>query len=168
MKINRNLLFFIAAAKKQVAVKILLLVMISYSYILQAFTMGKAVNVIFSGGGAGLLWPCVLTALLAVTVRSLVFRFLEGYSAAAGSLVKARIRNLVFEKITRLGPGYVMDIRSGRLQSIMMEGIENLQPYLLDYFPQICAMAVSGLSICVLSLILDPVVGLVLVVTLIV
>lgn len=167
MKINRELLQFVKIAKKEILLKILMLVGISATFIIQAVAMAKAVSIIFTGGAFHAIYICTGIALAAVVIRSLLTGIIESYSKRIGAVVKSNIRRSLFDRIADLGPGYVMDQRSGKIQSVLMEGVENMEPYLLEYLPQICAMAITGLSIGIASLVLDPVVGLVLIASMI-
>lgn len=163
MKINRELLQFVKIARKELSIKILMLVGISATFIVQALAMAKAVGVFFSGGAFRVIYVCTGIALIVVILRAVLTGAIESYSRRIGAIVKTNIRRNLYDKIKDLGPGYVMDQRSGKIQSVLMEGVENMEPYLLEYLPQICAMAITGLSIGIASLALDTVVGLILI-----
>ncbi|MDR3601300.1 MAG: hypothetical protein P4L49_12600 [Desulfosporosinus sp.] len=42
-----------------------------------------------------------------------------------------------------LGPGYLSNKRSGRVQSLVLDGIESLEPFFVYYVPQIITIAIS-------------------------
>ena len=87
--------------------------------------------------------------------------FLEKYNVKIGAAVKTNIREELFDKVLDLGPGYIMDQRSGKLQSVLMDGVENLEPYLVGFLPQIIAVAIVGSILGIVSFWLDPVVGMI-------
>lgn len=94
--------------------------------------------------------------------------FLEIYNVKIGAVVKTHIRGELFDKVLDLGPGYIMDQRSGKLQSVLMDGVENLEPYLAGFLPQIVAAAIVGSILGTVSFWLDPVVGMIMIITMII
>jgi ABC-type multidrug transport system fused ATPase/permease subunit len=156
-----RLLKYIAEIKTEVAIKVAIGLLVSATYITQAIVMAKAVGVVFSGGDFFGIVPYLIIALSAVVLRGIFSRLLEVYSKMMAAKVKTKIRLLVFDKILRLGPGYLNDKRSGQIQSLVLDGIESLEPFLVNYVPQIITIAISGISIGVYLASLDTLTGLV-------
>jgi ABC-type multidrug transport system fused ATPase/permease subunit len=123
--------------------------------------MAKAVAVVFSSSGFSDIIPYLIAALLAVLLRGGFSRLLEVYSKIMAAKVKTKIRLLVFDKILRLGPGYLNDKRSGQIQSLVLDGIESLEPFLVNYVPQIITIAISGIAIGAYLSSLDALTGIV-------
>lgn len=88
--------------------------------------MGKTVNIIFGEEPFPDIIKFVGTAFLCVCIRTGMTYFLEIYNVKIGAVVKTHIREELFDKVLDLGPGYIMDQRSGKLQSVLMDGMENL------------------------------------------
>lgn len=158
-----RLLHYVAAIKTEVALKVLLGLAISATYVGQAVVMAKAVTIVFKGGNTiDIFWElCGAVAL--VLLRGGLVWLMEGYSKVMAAKVKNKIRMLVFDKILRLGPGYLANRRSGQVQSLVLDGIESLEPFLVNYVPQIITIAISGLAIGVYLSILDLFTGLVII-----
>jgi ABC-type multidrug transport system fused ATPase/permease subunit len=151
--------------KGEVAVKAALGLGVNASYVLQAVVMAKAVSLAFNGAGVRPILPLIGAAFAAVILRGLLTRYLEIWTKVMAAKVKTKIRFLVFDKILRLGPEYVYNKRSGQLQSIALDGIESLEPFLVNYIPHILCVAVTGFAIGAYLYSLDWVTGLVLIVT---
>jgi ABC-type multidrug transport system fused ATPase/permease subunit len=88
-------------------------------------------------------------------------RYFEIYAKIIAAKIKTKFRLAIFDKILRLGPGFLNDKRSGRIQSLVLDGIESLEPFLVNYVPQIITIAISGLAIGLYLSTLDLVTGMV-------
>jgi ABC-type multidrug transport system fused ATPase/permease subunit len=142
-----RLVRYIGAIKKEVVIKVLISLGVNATYILQAVLMARAVSLVFSRSPFSALIPYIIGALGAVASRGLLSRVFEIYAKVMAARVKTKIRFLVFDKILRLGPGYVHHERSGKIQSMVLDGIESLEPFLVNYAPHIISIGVTGLAI---------------------
>ena len=158
-----RLLLYVAVIKREVALKVLLGLLISATYIGQAIVMAEAVAVVFGGGAAADILFHVSTAAVLVLLRGGLVWLMESYSKVMAAKVKNKVRMLVFDKILRLGPGYLAGKRSGRIQSLILDGIESLEPFLVNYIPQIITIAISGLAIGIYLSTLDLFTGLIII-----
>ncbi|KIR02047.1 Lipid A export ATP-binding/permease protein MsbA [Lachnospiraceae bacterium TWA4] len=72
------------------------------------------------------------------------------------------MRNLLVEKLMDLGPAYLTDQRSGKLQSLVTDGVEYMEPFIIEYIPQVLVVlfAVCPLTIYVYTI--NVIVGVVL------
>ena len=162
-----RLLRYVAAIKNEVMLKVLIGVAISATFIGQAIAMAKAVSVVFVGGTVlDIAWYLVI-ALSAVLLRGLFTKLMESYSKVMATKVKNKIRLMIFDKILRLGPSYLSDKRSGQVQSLVLDGIESLEPFLVNYVPQIITIAISGLSIGIYLSMLDWVTGVIIIIAMV-
>lgn len=168
MGIQKEIIGLIRSVKKELAIKIFVIVLVSTTYIVQAFAMGKTVNIIFGEEPFTDIIKFVGTVFLCVCIRTGMTYFLEIYNVKIGAAVKTHIREELFDKVLDLGPGYIMDQRSGKLQSVLMDGVENLEPYLVGFLPQIVAVAIVGSVLGIVSCWLDPVVGMMMIITMII
>ena len=142
-----RLITYVAVIRKEVAVRVLIGLLICAAYITQALAMAVAVTRVFAGAGmAGVLAPS-LAALLAVLAKGVLSWWQEWYGRAAGAVVKEKIRWAIFDKILELGPAYLSGRRSGRIQSLILDGIESLEPFLVMYVPQMITVSIVGLAL---------------------
>ncbi|MEG2382927.1 MAG: ABC transporter ATP-binding protein [Oscillospiraceae bacterium] len=163
MVVYGRLIRYVTVIKNEVAIKVLIGILTSATYIGQAFAMAKAVSIVFVGGSFKSIIPYFLIALFAVLLRGALSRVMEGYNKVVAARVKSKIRMMVFDKILRLGPGYLGERRSGRVQSLVLDGIESLEPFLVNYIPQIITIGISGLGIGIYLATLDLVTGIVII-----
>lgn len=142
-----RLLRYIAEIKKEITIKALLSILISATYIAQAILMAEAVTRLWKKGElADIAWLLAL-ALAAVIIRSFISRETETYTKVMAARVKSKLRLLIFDKILRLGPGYMGSKRSGKISALALDGIESLEPFLVNYVPQVVTVAVSGIAV---------------------
>jgi ABC-type multidrug transport system fused ATPase/permease subunit len=99
-----------------------------------------------------------------VALRGVLSRYFEIYGKIMAARVKTKIRLLVFDKILRLGPGYIHHQRSGKIQSLALDGIESLEPFLVNYVPHIISIGITGVAIGVYLFRLDWLTGLVVII----
>jgi ABC-type multidrug transport system fused ATPase/permease subunit len=142
-----RLVRYVGAIKTEVAIKVIISLGVNATYIMQAVLMARAVSLVFSRGALPGLVPYILGALGAVAVRGILSRRFEIYTKVMAAKVKTKIRFLVFDKILRLGPSYIHHQRSGRIQSMVLDGIESLEPFLVNYVPHIISIAITGIAI---------------------
>ncbi|MDR2343851.1 MAG: ABC transporter ATP-binding protein/permease [Spirochaetaceae bacterium] len=142
-----RLLRYVGAIKAEAAVKAAISLGVNASYVFQAVVMARAVSLVFNGARVSAITPLVVTALAAVLARGALTRALEVWTKIMAARVKTKIRLLVFDKILRLGPSFVYNKRSGQLQSLVLDGIESLEPFLVNYIPHIVSVALTGLAI---------------------
>ncbi|HWQ45692.1 MAG TPA: ABC transporter transmembrane domain-containing protein, partial [Longilinea sp.] len=87
-------------------------------------------------------------------------------SAAATSVrVKTSLRQLLMEKVFRLGPGYVGGQSLGELSNTLTQGVEALEAYFSQYLPQLILAGILPLVILLVVFPLDTLSGVVLLVT---
>ena len=159
----RKLIRYVDHVSGKIAVKVFFLVLISFTYMVQAISCARAVNIVISSREYDGLAFCLLIVGAAVILRTLLCGYMEVMNKKLASDVKTRIRTTVFDHLTELGPKYVNDKRSGRIQSLLLDGIESLEPFLINYVPQIISFLVSGILIIGYCLFLDAVTGVVMI-----
>ena len=86
--------------------------------------------------------PLFIVLIGAVIARAALHWGREMAGFRAGALIREKVRMVVIEHITRLGPGYMADRASGALASTIIEQVEGLEGFFARYLPQM-ALAVS-------------------------
>ena len=115
MNVYGKLLWYVSEIKREIAVKTLLLLASSATYILQAILMASVVNLVFSDGSLKSILVRVAVVVAAILVRGFILR-----------------------------SGYMSGKRSGKVTSLVLDGIEALEPFYVRYVPQIITVLVSG------------------------
>lgn len=126
--------------------------------------LGLVAHRLLTGGNPG--GPAVFVAVAGVVALVLsALRALLG--AHTGSLVRQRTRRLLVERLAVLGPGWRATSRPGSVAATLGDGVESLPAYVGSYLPQLVVAAVVPAAFAVGAWAVDPVVGMVLTVALI-
>ena len=133
--------------KTEILTKILLGLVESASYAVQAVFLAFIVNDVFRERELGSLIHKFLIILICTGIRAFLENYTEGYSKKAGGKIKTVLRGMLIGKLMDLGPGYQIDKRSGRFQSLVTDGIEYMEPYFISYIPQIFIAAFTIIPI---------------------
>jgi thiol reductant ABC exporter CydD subunit len=115
-------------------------------------------------GAKSLGWWLAGLLMLAVGRAALIW----GSEAAGSRLakqVKQHLRSRLLEQLTLLGPGGLRQERTGELTNTLTEGIEALDAYCNQYLPQIAYAICLPVAILAVVFPIDPLSGVVLVLT---
>lgn len=125
----------------------------------QAWATSRVLVALFAdpvGDVAG--WLALLLVLLLVRPAVAVPR--ERLTVDAMSRVKADLRRRVLDHLAARGPVPLTRERSGHVQSLLVDGVENLDPYYGRYVPQLGIVAVTTVTVVAVLAAVDPVVAL--------
>lgn len=165
IKSNYNFAGYLRVAKyakyigKELAVKVLLGVCVTGTFVFQAVLLARGTGAVFDKAPFSTVFAFYMLVIICIGVRSLLVRFLEYYTKQTAGKLKAVLREMVVGKLLSLGPGYQADKRSGRFQSLVTDGIEYLEPYLVNYVPQVFITVFSVLPIVIYIFTLEATVG---------
>ncbi|HEX2313258.1 MAG TPA: ABC transporter ATP-binding protein [Thermomonospora sp.] len=159
MLVRRRLFGLVRTTPVPVAVTVLLALGATACAVGQGFGLAEVVRRAFDGRPAGeLAGPIALVAgLLALRSALLWGRDLAGMWTAA--VVKRRLRARLAGRLLELGPGYTVTRPSGSIQATVADGVEALQAYVGYYLPQVLVSLAGPLVIVGALFALDPVVG---------
>ena len=134
--------------------------------ILQAGYLTRIVDGVFLGGLDLTAVRPWLFMLLGIMVLRAVFIWLgEIYAHRLAVKIKSSIRERLARQLLALGPVYVNGEQSGELINLLVEGVENIEPYFARFLPQLVIAAVVPLLVLVVAMPLDTATGLILLVT---
>ncbi len=116
--------------------------------ILIMYRLGWAADRLLQQRGQGITWLTAGVPLLsAVLMRALCARNAARCSCLAGAAVKSRLRCLLFEKLSSLGPAYHEQVPTAEAVQLMSEGIEQLETYFGRYLPQLFYSLLAPLTL---------------------
>lgn len=100
----------------------------------------------------GTLDDAALSALLLPAASLIVARFVcqalaASLSARAAGMAKRRIRQEVYDKLVRLGSGYVEHAKTASAVQICVEGVEQMEAYFGSYIPQLFYAALASVTL---------------------
>ena len=111
--------------------------------------------------------PYALTRSIALLALLLILIPLLGLLRAyianrLGLLLKVELRRRILADIDERGPMRLSSSRAGALESLMVDGVEAIEPYFGSYLPQIAVTALTAGPLCLWIGTVSPVIGIVL------
>jgi ATP-binding cassette subfamily C protein CydCD len=100
-----------------------------------------------------------------IALRALMVWIGEISARRVAIRVKQALRRRLSERLLKLGPSYTRSARAGELAVVALESVEALDAYFSQYLPQLVLAAIIPLSILAFILPLDPLSGLILLLT---
>lgn len=82
------------------------------------------------------IYILAITAITVMVVRTVMNSLNSSLSFKASTGVKKRLRQMIFEKLMRLGNGYKEKLQTAEAVQITTEGVEQLEIYFAKYIPQ--------------------------------
>ena len=133
--------------------------LVTASYVAQGVLIAQFLAMIFTRGPHSTgLW--FLSAIvIAVALRSLVFRYIGTSGVELAADIKAAARQRLLDTILYASPGRLLIQDTGKVQTTLVDAIEKLDPYISRFLPQVWASAIGFLLICGYLIWLDPFVG---------
>jgi len=166
MNINRRLVNLVRDSRVSLGITILVGTLGGILTVWQAQSLSLTVSRVYLDGHSlkdviGLL----RTLLLIITARAILVWVSEVSAKSAAVYVKDKLRKQLFAHIFKLGPSYTWQERTGELTTTAQAGIEALDAYFSQYIPQLAISALVPLSILVFVFPLDPLTGLIFLLT---
>ncbi|WP_168801793.1 ABC transporter ATP-binding protein/permease [Glycomyces buryatensis] len=113
-------------------------------------------NVITGSALADLGTPLTVLAAALLARPALNFcRELAVHRAATG--VKIALRSRILDAGAQAGPFALARERTGHRQSLVTDGVENLEPYFARYLPQVTVTALTSIAVVIALALIDPV-----------
>jgi len=163
---NRRLLQEITGVRGNLAVAVGLALAGGILTVIQALFLSRSVGQVFLGHDTLLAVAPLLAAMFVAAIGRAGAAWGSDVAAnrAAGQ-VKSDLRDRFYAHLLALGPAYARGERSGELAQTATEGIEALDAYFSQYLPQVAAAALVPLAILAFIIPLDPLSGLLLLLT---
>jgi len=134
--------------------------------ILQAWFLSRTIDRVFLGGAALQdVLPMLAVLLAALALRAAASGGMELTANAVALAVKSELRSRLLQRLSRLGPAFTGGERTGELSAAALEGVEALDAYFSQYLPQAALAAFIPLSVLLLVFPLDPLTGVVFLLT---
>ena len=132
----------------------------------QAYLLSNTVNGVYlEGQTLAEVTPWLQLILVIIAGRAVLTWVNEVSANLVAVHIKTDLRNRLFEHILNLGPAYTRGQRTGELTTAAVEGIEALDAYYSQYLPQLVVTALVPLSILIVVFPIDPLSGVIMLVT---
>jgi len=159
MGLSRRLLALAPAARRPLGLLVVVLLVITATYVGQGLLVALALGRLFDG----LPVTAILTVLAGVValqaLRSALIALREPLALRASGLVKAAVRQRLVAQLLALGPGWLQRTRTGNVQSTVVDGVETLDNYVGQFLPQAVAAVLGATAVTTYLVVLDPLVG---------
>lgn len=93
------------------------------------------------------IYILAITAIIVMAVRTVMNSLNSSLSFKASTGVKKRLRQMIFEKLMRLGSGYKEKLQTAEAVQITTEGVEQLEIYFAKYIPQLFYSLLAPLTL---------------------
>ena len=172
MKLNLRLIKEARHAKIAVAISICLGLIGGVLSVFQAHKVSNIISRVFLGGSTLESVSLLIYAILIIFLLRMVFVWGGEMGAiSAARKIKEDLRERLFTHIMNLGPAYLRNergeagARTGELVNLATEGIDALEVYFSQYLPQIALAALIPLTILIFVFPIDPLSGIIFVIT---
>ena len=106
--------------------------------VLQAEYLAEIINGVFIDGLDLLgVWQSMVPLFVVMVLRSVVVYIIEVTAHGLAACIKTDIRKRLLNSLLELGPVYVSKQQTGELVNVLVEGVENLEPYFAKFLPQL-------------------------------
>lgn len=166
MSINKRLLRYVKTMYLYVVAVGVLGLLTAGCIIVQAYIIAHIVN------GTFLLKQTLVTLqaaflilLIVLIIRAMVLMSGDIVTNAVSCSVKSNLRSRLFSHLFVLGPLYIRGERSGEIVNTTADGVESLDAYFIQFFPQVVSTVIIPTVIIITVFRIDLISGIVLLVT---
>jgi ATP-binding cassette, subfamily C, bacterial CydD len=166
MNLDRRLFNQSITVKQILAAAIVLGFLAGIFTVLQARQLSRVISGVFLGGqDLPAVMPLLTSLLIFVAARAGSGYLSELTASAAALRVKQDLRDRLARHLLALGPASAVRERSGEIVNTLTQGIEMLDAYFSQFLPQLALAGLLPLAFLTLVFPLDPLSGLVLLLT---
>ncbi len=166
MNLDRRLLRQLETVRVLFGGAILLSATSGLLLIAQAWLLSQIVARVFlREQGLGDVAPLLAALLAVIVLRAMVTWGGDAVASETAERIKGDLRERLYARIIALGPAYTRGERSGELANTAIAGIEALDAYISQYLPQLVLALLIPLGMLAVVFPLDPLSGIVLLVT---
>lgn len=134
--------------------------------IFQAYDLADIVNRVYlDHQGFVHVEHTIWSLLVIIIARALLTLFGETGALSLATKIQARLRLQLSQRILDAGPLYVSREQTGELVNTVIKGVEDLEPYLARYIPQVAITGLVPTIILIEAFVKDWITGVILLVT---
>jgi len=108
---------------------------------------GYVLGLVFQGRPLSALLLPVIGVAACILLRAVLEYAKETTGNRTASDIKLRLRQQIYQHVLELGPGHVDQERTGDVVLAMVEGVEQLETFLGQFFPQLAVAALTPLLV---------------------
>lgn len=166
MNLDRRLFKQLSRAKAALALAVLAAFLAGIATVLQARQVSQVIAGAFlEAQTLAALMPLLWNILAIVFARAALTYIGELAAQAVAQRVKNHLREALARRLFDLGPAYAQGERSGELMNTVTQGVEALDAYFSQFLPQLALAGLLPVAYLVVVFPLDPLSGLILLLT---
>ncbi|GAC1432006.1 MAG: thiol reductant ABC exporter subunit CydD [Ktedonobacteraceae bacterium] len=166
MNMNKRLLQYVKTLYLYIAAVGILGLLTALCIIIQASFIAQIINNVFLLKQSLAQLQTALVILLGILLlRAILVWSGETITNAVSCIVKSDLRDRLFTHLFKLGPLYTKSERSGEIVNTVADGVEALDAYFIQFFPQVAATLIIPTVVLIVVFRLDVLSGIVLLVT---
>lgn len=159
MMLDHRLLTLTVGIRFYLTGLILVGLLIAVTYLGQGLLVARGVFQIFAGAAWAEIVPLLGGILLLIMLRIGLLWLREVSAIRTAAAVKQSLRRRLYAHLLDLGPGYLLQQRTGAVQSTLVDGVEALEGYMGYYIPQAFVALITPLLVLAYLFFLDPLIG---------
>jgi len=166
MQTHKRLLSFTWKTGAQLPLTVFAGFLSSALIILQSWKLSQVIDDLFlDHAQLAQVLPAMRVILMIVLIRA-VFTFInDTLSGKLAMAVKSELRNMLLNKIDRLGPVWLKRQKAGEIAATCLQGVDALDSYFSQFLPQVVLSVILPLAILVFVWPLDLLTGIIFFVT---
>ncbi|MFV2110233.1 ABC transporter ATP-binding protein [Micromonospora sp. LOL_015] len=138
-----------------------LMLLVTATYVGQGLMIADLLSRVFSTTDIeGLLAPLVVIGVLQL-LRIVLLVVRDSWAPRVSARVKEAVRERLTLKLMEIGPGQAQRMRTGDLQSTLVDSVESLDPLVGRFVPTVLASVLGSCLASAYVIAVDPVVGLI-------
>jgi len=166
MNINKRLLQYVKTMYLYIAIVGVLGLLTAFCIITQASFIAQIINSVFLlKQSLSQLQTALFILLTILVIRAILVWIGDVTTNAVSCIVKSDLRNRLFTHLFKLGPLYTKGERSGEIVNTTADGIEALDAYFIQFFPQVAATLIIPTVVLITVFRIDILSGIVLLIT---
>jgi len=136
-----------------------LMLVITGTYVGQGIFIARALAEVFTGPETVELLAPVAGILVLQLLRIALVIVKETWAPQVSARVKEAVRQQLTLKLVEIGPGQAQRMRTGSLQSTVVDSVELLDPLIGKFVPAVYAAVIGACAAAACIIVIDPVVG---------
>lgn len=137
MMINKRLINVVDESKKYIAGNVISQwVSLAANITMMGSITTLLAKLYYKTVSSGDIATTLIIAIFAVAIRFICTALASKMSYLSSKAVKKTLRNLIYEKLLRLGPAYSESVNTSEVVQVSVEGVEQLETYFGSYLPQ--------------------------------
>jgi ATP-binding cassette, subfamily C, bacterial CydD len=164
--LDPRLLRYSAAARRYLAVTVLLGLAATGLILLQAGLLAHILAAAATGTGVAVLGGALAALALVLLARAAASYGGEAAALRAAAAVKSQLRRRLTDHVLNLGPSWLSGHRPGEVTTLATRGLDGLDPYFARYLPQLVLACVVPFAVLIRVALADWLSGLVIGITL--